>query len=111
MSGLGTYVMDSKARVNRAGTDSTTGGSSNPDENFTPTGDFDYSTFGLAPGTVSSGIRMTSILEDTRGINNGNTNFSSSLIDFTFAGEIIPEPSSTSLLILGGITGLLHRRR
>lgn len=111
MSGLGNYVMDSKATVNGVGTDSTTGGSSNPDENFTPTGDFDYSTFGLAPGTVISGIRMTSILEDTRGINNGNTNFSSSLVDFTFEGEIIPEPSSTSLLMLGSIATLLRRRR
>ena len=113
LSGQGTYVMDRKDTVTGVGTDQTSGVSSHPNENFTVTGDLDYSDFGLAAGTEITGIRMTTILEDVRGVNNGNTNFSSSLIDFTFSGEInsIPEPSSTALLGLGGLALILRRRK
>ena len=88
MSGIGTYVLDSRATVLNVGTNDASSGVSNPNENFTVTGDLGYSDFGLTPGTQIGGLRMTTILEDTRGTLDGTSNFSASLIDFDFSGEI-----------------------
>ena len=108
----GTYVLDSLATVLDVGTDTVSAGASNPNENFTVTGDLGYSDFGLALGTQVTGLRLTTILEDTRGVNNTSSNFSSSLIDIAFSGEIssVPEPSSIALLGLGSVVLWVRRK-
>lgn len=111
----GVYVLDEKGTVLNVGTSDVSSGSSNSNENFTSTGDLDYSDVGIDVGTSIGGIRMTTFLEDVRGTTDGNTNFTSRLIDFTFSGTIdpppVPEPGTTSLMLLGVATVALRRRR
>ena len=111
LAGLGTYVLDSKATVVGVGSDQVSTGSSNPNQNFTATGDLEFSDFGLATGTMISGIRITTILEDTRGVNNADSSLSASLIDFSFAGMIIPEPSIVTVSVLAFALMTLKRKR
>ncbi len=106
----GIYVLDVKDTVTAAtvGTNLVTAGSHSPtNENFTITDDLNYSDVGLAPGTVVGGLRMTTYLEDVRGINNASSSLTSSLIDFTFSGEINPVPETSSYaFIFGTLSGL-----
>lgn len=107
----GVYVLDRTDTVLGVGTDTTSSGINNPNENFTVTGDLELSDFGIASGTQIGGLLITTILEDTRGENNGSTNLTSSFIDFTFSGEIVPEPTSSTLIILGAVTMIFRRSR
>jgi len=109
----GVYLLDQTTTVTNVGMPLTAAGASNANENFTVTGDLEYSDVGLAPGTQIGGIRMTTFLEDVRGEDNNATNFTSSLIDFTFEGMImapVPEPSR-GVLLAAGLMGVLVRRQ
>lgn len=107
----GVYVLDQKGTVNNVGTDATSAGTSNPNQNFAVTGDLEYSDFGLAAGTEIGGLLITNILEDTRGMNNGSSTLTSSFIDFTFSGDIVPEPSSAALVAMGSFCLFIRRVR
>lgn len=108
---VGVYVFDSTDGVLNVGEDATSRGANHPNENFTITGDLDLSDFGITSGAAIGGLLITTIYEDTRGINNNATSISSSFTDFTFAGEIVPEPTSSALLLLGGAIATLRRSR
>jgi len=106
MAALGVFVVDSRETVLDVGTNNVSSGSSGS----LNSGELDYDNFGLADGTQIGGVRITTFLEDTRGIDNGSTELISSLTGIEFSGEIVPEPSSSILLLLGGIS-LFRRRR
>lgn len=97
----GYYVLDLRNTVQGVGTNQTTSGSSHPNQSSSNTGNLELSDFGLADGTQITGIRMTSYLKDVRGIDNGPSGFTSSIIDFTLGGEIngIPKPLTTLLAL------------
>ena len=50
-------------------------------------------------------------LEDVRGQDNGASNLTATLTDFSLSGAVIPEPSSTLLIGLGGMFLLLRKRK
>lgn len=110
LASTGVYVIDSKDTAVDVGEDTVIAGVNNPNENFTVTGDLELTDFGIASGTQIGGLLITTILEDTRGVSNLPSGLTTSFIDFTFAGEIVPEPSSSTLLVLG-VAGLLFRRK
>jgi uncharacterized protein YhjY with autotransporter beta-barrel domain len=88
---LGVYVLDSKGTVQNVGSNLVSTGNSGDNENFTITGDLGFSDVGLPLGTRIGGIRFTTFLQDVRGVNNGNTIFTSTIIDFSFSGTINPQ--------------------
>lgn len=108
----GVYVLDWKDTVQNVGSAMTMVGTSNPNDNFSVTGDLNYADFGIAPGTQIGGLRMTTVLEDTRGVNNASgSQLTSSLIDFTFSGEIaVPEPSVGAIVLIASLS-LFKRKR
>lgn len=110
---IGVFVADSRGSVNGVGTGLTSSGSSGIHNNLSSTVDLDYSDFGLAVGTQISGLRFTTRLEDVRGVDNNASNFTSSLIDFSFSGTIdqIPEPQAFVFIIIGGCVSIFIRRR
>lgn len=104
----GWYVLDAKSTVSGVGTDRTVSSLSGSGDNIAGLG---YAEVGLAPGTVIGGIRITTYLQDVRGTSNGPTNLTSSFIDFTFSGSVVPEPTSALLAASGlGMTALKRRR-
>jgi hypothetical protein len=91
------------------GTNLTASGTNGTNDSF---GSFGYSSVGLAANTRIGGIRWTTYLEDVRGTGNGNTSFTSSLLDFTISGSIASVPERSSM---GGVAlliglGLIGRR-
>ena len=57
------------------------------------------------------GLEWTVYLEDVRGQDNGASNLTATLTDFSLSGAVIPEPSSTLLIGLGGMFLLLRKRK
>lgn len=86
-AGIGNYIAASKLTVTGVGLNNTISGTSGPNDNFAS---FNYSTVGLPSGTIIGGIRIITYLEDVRGINNGSSNLTTSLLDFNISGIICP---------------------
>ena len=105
-AGAGNYLSASTGTVTGVGAQTAIGTGGSGDDLAT----FGYALAGLAPGTQIGGITWTTYLEDVRGIGNSSSNFTSSLLDFTISGTIIPEPSSLILLGFSAV-GLFLRRR
>ena len=110
----GWWVGASTGTVNGVGSNQTSSGSSGADQAFTTTnGDsiFAYNDVGIADGTQVGGLEWTVYLEDVRGQDNGASNLTATLTDFSLSGVVIPEPSSTLLIGLGGMFLLLRKRK
>ncbi|MCL4796210.1 MAG: hypothetical protein KJZ84_16740 [Bryobacteraceae bacterium] len=109
--GQGWYVAASKGTVTGVGTSNTATGSSGPSNNFTMT----LGSVGLAPGTPIGGLVFYSFVEDVRGMGNGNTELTSSLLQISFDAQAntsaIPEPSTLVLIGLPLLGLGLARRR
>lgn len=105
-AGAGNFVAASKGTVTGVGGNLVASGTNGTNDNI---GTLNYALVGLAAGTQIGGIRWTTYLEDVRGTSNGNTNFTSSLLDFNITGSFVPEPG-TSMLTLVTCLGLLVRR-
>ncbi|MBY0477615.1 MAG: T9SS type A sorting domain-containing protein [Chitinophagaceae bacterium] len=97
-AGIGNYIAASKGTVLNVGTAATTSGTSGANDAM---GAFNYTTVGLAAGTIIGGIRWTTYFEDVRGTGNASTNFTSSLLDFTITGSI----STVLPVSWGGFSG------
>lgn len=111
---IGWWNAASTGTVNDVGTDQTSSGSSGSDENFTSTnGDslFAYNDVGLAAGTEVGGFEWTVYLEDVRGQDNAASSLTVRQQYFEITGAVVPEPSSTLLIGIGGLTLILRRRR
>ncbi len=85
-------------------------------ENLTSTNGnsvLDYNDVGLAADTEIGGFEWTVSVEDTRGVNNNHSTWTSTQTFFEISGEVesVPEPSSTLLLGLGAVTILLRRQK
>ncbi len=83
-AGVGNWVSAFKGTVTGVGTDQTSTGSSGSNDNITIT----YSAVALPESTRIGGIRWSTFLEDVRGVNNGSTNLTASLTDFSLSGRI-----------------------
>jgi len=96
-AGIGNYIAASTSTVSGVGNTATTNGSTGPSNSISA---FDYDTVSLPEDTQIGGITWTTYLEDVRGTGNGDSNLSSSLLDFTIRGTItaVPEPSPMLLL-------------
>ncbi len=109
----GWWLAASTGTVTGVGSDATVSGSNGSKENLTSTGGdsvLNYSDVGLADGTEIGGFEWTVYLYDNRGQLNNQTNWTVSQEFFEISGAV-PEPSSTLLLGLGGVTLLLRRRK
>ncbi len=114
----GWFVAASTATVKDVGTNLTAIGLGNDGskENLTSTNGnsiLDYNDVGLAANTEIGGFEWSVYVEDTRGIDNNHSSWSSTQTFFEITGEVgsVPEPSSTLLLGLGGIAILLRRQK
>ncbi|NOT35817.1 MAG: hypothetical protein HOP11_00395 [Saprospiraceae bacterium] len=120
MAGVGNYISASKLTVTNVGTNTVVSGVSGPNDNLSS---FGYSTVGLPPGTIVGGIRITTYLEDVRGISNGSSNFTSSILDFTISGILCPTIAAVPtlsewgfiifvmMLISSSSIKMMHRKR
>jgi hypothetical protein len=108
---LGWYVAASKEATQDVGTSKTLTGTGNgPSNDLTLT----YVLAGLDPNTPIGGLVWTTYLEDTRGNQNGATNFTASWTGFTVSGATHADATAvpTPALLPGLIgLGLLARRR
>ncbi len=92
-AGIGNFIAASKGTVTGVGTIQSAAGASGTNDNIAA---LDYALVGLTPGTQIGGIRWTTYLEDVRGTNNPDTNFTTSLLDFTISGNTaaaVPTPA------------------
>lgn len=114
----GWFITGSTATVQDVGTNLTSIGPGNngSKENFTGTngnGILDYNDVGLAANTEIGGFEWTVYVEDTRGVDNRQSVWSATQLGFEISGQagVVPEPSSTLLIGLGGLAVLLRRGR
>ena len=100
-SGDGTLVASDAGSVTQVGTDLTVAGSNGSNNSLSTS--FGADLLGISSGTVLGGVRITQIIEDTRGINNGDTIFTNTINDFDLVNfqaiSAIPEPSSALALV------------
>jgi hypothetical protein len=107
VAGIGNFVAADK-KITNVGTSLVAGNlGSGTNDNLTLT----YALVGLPVGTQIGGMRWTTYLEDVRGVNNGNSNFTSSLLDFTISGTVVPEPGTAAVLLFGSVGLVLRRAR
>ena len=83
-AGMGNFIAAKSNTVTGVG-GTTASGTSGTNDNL---GTLNYAQVGLMAGTVIGGIRWSTYLEDVRGTTNGNTSFTSSLLDFTITGSV-----------------------
>jgi hypothetical protein len=109
-AGIGNFIAASKGTVTGVGTSQSAAGASGVDDNIAV---LDYVLVGLTPGTQIGGIRWTTYLEDVRGTNNSDTNFTSSLLDFTISGNTAEAEAVPTPALLPGLMALVigARRR
>jgi hypothetical protein len=109
-AGIGNFIAASKGTVTGVGTSQSAAGSNGANDNIT---ELDYDLVGLTSGTQIGGIRWTTYLEDVRGISNRDTNFTSSLLDFTISGNTAEAEAVPTPALLPGLMALVvgARRR
>lgn len=108
IAGIGNYIAASTATVVDVGTDFTSNGTSGAGDSP----NFNYALAGLAAGTQIGGLRWTTYMEDVRGVNNGDSNFTASLLDFKISGQITAVPEPSTFVVLSAIAiGILIWRR
>jgi hypothetical protein len=104
----GWYVAADKGTVTNVGTTQAAAGTSgSADASLALT----YALAGLAPNTRVGGLTWTTFTQDTRGTNNGTSNFTASLTNISFTNtDPIPTPAMLPGLVGLGM-GLLRKRK
>jgi hypothetical protein len=109
-AGIGNFIAASTGTVTNVGTAQSVEGANGTRDNIAA---LNYALVGLTPGTQIGGITWTTYLEDVRGTNNVDSNFTSALLDFSISGrtvEAVPTPALLPGLIATGL-GILRRRQ
>ncbi len=110
MSGTGTWVADDLAAVTMVGSDLTAAGANGPLNSLNTDGT--PGTSGIASGTLLGGVKLTHIIEDVRGVNNGDTVFTNTINELNLnLKATVPEPGNGVLLGLAmwALFGLRRR--
>ena len=111
-NGVGTAQADSTGTVVGVGTDSVSEGADGANN---ATSAFDTpAKLGISDLTLIGGVRFIHLMEDVRGINNGNSSFTATINNLqlsNFEANAVPEPSAIAFLGGIGFLAIFVRRR
>ena len=111
-NGVGTAQADSTGTVVGVGTDSVSEGADGANN---ATSAFDTpAKLGISDLTLIGGVRFIHLMEDVRGVNNGNSSFTATINTLqlsNFEANAVPEPSAIAFLGGIGFLAIFVRRR